>query len=467
MTTFSVIGDLVPVSLSYSVSDTAIVTLVQFDETGNAVGARTATVVTGTAIGTTTVTITATDAENTQQSTSFIITVNDALSFVDTFYNQSMNTSSVRNVPFTTQGGTGTVTITATSSDANAISATVIGSSISLLSSGVSNSAVITLDAVDSVNSTTTVTFTVSTIDPCDSTPCYFGASCAAGLEGAFTCTCTSGYEGELCNQDINGCAGVSCFAGVSCIDAVAPQTGYRCGMCPQDYVGNGSYCVTKATTNFESTVISSSITLSIDSATIADLESFKAQIQNDICAFLSLKNVEYNCSRIYVNSVEPGSVVIELYLLPDTNQIAAANALLNGMSNNDPLLKQSSFSSYIVYQSSGIVTLEIPNNSTSMIVTGVSPVVNANTTVKELYISSSVLIGYGVSGGTGNVVVTAVSSNTTLVPSLNVDSSVISLTTGAVSGVVVINVTAIDDQNIATLVQFIVIIYGNFIFFF
>ena len=43
---------------------------------------------------------------------------------------------------------------------------------------------------------------------------------------------------------DTMGCGVDSCHAGVECQDVAAPGTGYRCGPCPQDYTGDGTFCI-------------------------------------------------------------------------------------------------------------------------------------------------------------------------------------------------------------------------------
>ena len=42
---------------------------------------------------------------------------------------------------------------------------------------------------------------------------------------------------------DIDGCVDISCYPGVACIDAPAPETGSTCGPCPAGLVGDGSIC--------------------------------------------------------------------------------------------------------------------------------------------------------------------------------------------------------------------------------
>ena len=59
-------------------------------------------------------------------------------------------------------------------------------------------------------------------------------------------CECKPGYEGRLCEKDLDACAGISaCYQGVACIDKPPPATedGYECGPCPSGYNGDGKLC--------------------------------------------------------------------------------------------------------------------------------------------------------------------------------------------------------------------------------
>jgi hypothetical protein len=85
-------------------------------------------------------------------------------------------------------------------------------------------------------------------IDECAANPCVNGTCEGASPPATgFTCVCSSGWEGELCDQDIDGCADSPCSEGVECADVPAPGTGYVCGACPQGYddlYGDGTVCV-------------------------------------------------------------------------------------------------------------------------------------------------------------------------------------------------------------------------------
>ncbi|XP_035660298.1 uncharacterized protein LOC118405005 [Branchiostoma floridae] len=62
-------------------------------------------------------------------------------------------------------------------------------------------------------------------------------------------CTCVPGFDGDLCEQDANGCADNPCFQGVTCTDVkgaineTAGEKGYKCGPCPADTTGDGETC--------------------------------------------------------------------------------------------------------------------------------------------------------------------------------------------------------------------------------
>ena len=65
----------------------------------------------------------------------------------------------------------------------------------------------------------------------CANQNCSGHGSCeeAAEIESGYRCVCTSGWEGNECETDINGCAEQFCTYHGSCVDAPAPQTGYTC----------------------------------------------------------------------------------------------------------------------------------------------------------------------------------------------------------------------------------------------
>ena len=75
-------------------------------------------------------------------------------------------------------------------------------------------------------------------VDECVSSPCLNG-TCKNEIPG-FSCSCNPGYSGILCNADINECFSSPCFPGVQCYDEV---NGYQCGPCPKGYNGTGETC--------------------------------------------------------------------------------------------------------------------------------------------------------------------------------------------------------------------------------
>ena len=55
-------------------------------------------------------------------------------------------------------------------------------------------------------------------IDECFSSPCQNGATCVDGVNG-YTCNCSLGYDGIHCENDINECASNPCLNDGLCID--------------------------------------------------------------------------------------------------------------------------------------------------------------------------------------------------------------------------------------------------------
>jgi protein crumbs len=63
-------------------------------------------------------------------------------------------------------------------------------------------------------------------IDDCFSSPCQNGATCIDGV-AAFKCICTSGFQGALCETEINECELITpCANNATCVDLVAD---YQC----------------------------------------------------------------------------------------------------------------------------------------------------------------------------------------------------------------------------------------------
>ncbi len=57
-----------------------------------------------------------------------------------------------------------------------------------------------------------------------------------------------TGWEGEFCELDVDGCASFDCFMGVACTDVTAPGVGAQCAGCPSGYRGDGAKCAGKNT---------------------------------------------------------------------------------------------------------------------------------------------------------------------------------------------------------------------------
>jgi hypothetical protein len=92
---------------------------------------------------------------------------------------------------------------------------------------------------------------TCTDIDGCATVDCGAGATCVdipapqQWFPGTgYTCVCGTGYEGDTTTDeaatctDIDGCDGVSCGAGATCVDATAPASGYTC-TCGTGYEGD------------------------------------------------------------------------------------------------------------------------------------------------------------------------------------------------------------------------------------
>lgn len=63
---------------------------------------------------------------------------------------------------------------------------------------------------------------------------CHNGGECVEGHGLEFTCQCTPGWEGQLCDTEINECASSPCLNGGVCVDKIAE---YACA-CPMGFTG-------------------------------------------------------------------------------------------------------------------------------------------------------------------------------------------------------------------------------------
>lgn len=73
-------------------------------------------------------------------------------------------------------------------------------------------------------------------IDPCtaNGNPCNNGATCVALQQGRFMCECLPGWEGQLCETNIDDCAEKPCLLGSNCTDLVGD---FSC-TCPPGFSG-------------------------------------------------------------------------------------------------------------------------------------------------------------------------------------------------------------------------------------
>jgi Notch-like protein len=69
--------------------------------------------------------------------------------------------------------------------------------------------------------------------DDCASSPCLNGAQCHDGV-GMFFCSCSSGYMGTLCDEEVNECMSYPCQNNATCTDLVDK---FRCN-CVDGYEG-------------------------------------------------------------------------------------------------------------------------------------------------------------------------------------------------------------------------------------
>uniref|UniRef100_A0A7M4FTV1 von Willebrand factor D and EGF domains n=1 Tax=Crocodylus porosus TaxID=8502 RepID=A0A7M4FTV1_CROPO len=75
-------------------------------------------------------------------------------------------------------------------------------------------------------------------INDCKSNPCGSG-TCVDSVD-SYSCKCPAGLEGLTCQEDKNECEENLCFPGVSCINTFGS---YMCGICPIGMEGDGRSC--------------------------------------------------------------------------------------------------------------------------------------------------------------------------------------------------------------------------------
>ena len=69
--------------------------------------------------------------------------------------------------------------------------------------------------------------------NPCHPNPCLNGALCFESGEEAL-CVCQDGFDGDLCQIDVNDCQSHPCQNGGTCVDGV---NSYTC-RCPRGFSG-------------------------------------------------------------------------------------------------------------------------------------------------------------------------------------------------------------------------------------
>lgn len=82
---------------------------------------------------------------------------------------------------------------------------------------------VLTIQASDGLNSTTTLSITVND-DPCSRTPCRNGGTCNSSRNN-YNCTCLRGYLGDRCER-VDYCLSAECKNGGKCYSV---ENGYKC----------------------------------------------------------------------------------------------------------------------------------------------------------------------------------------------------------------------------------------------
>ncbi|XP_031563600.1 uncharacterized protein LOC116299106 [Actinia tenebrosa] len=73
-------------------------------------------------------------------------------------------------------------------------------------------------------------------VTPCTSEPCLNGAACTVTSSSNFSCTCTPGFMGSLCDQVITPCTSMPCFNGATCV--VTSPSNFSCN-CKPGFTGS------------------------------------------------------------------------------------------------------------------------------------------------------------------------------------------------------------------------------------
>ena len=74
----------------------------------------------------------------------------------------------------------------------------------------------------------------VVTLSPCASGPCMNGGTCIP-LANSFMCQCSSGFNGFMCQTQIDNCANRPCLNGGTCTNGIGT---YSC-QCTAEFTGN------------------------------------------------------------------------------------------------------------------------------------------------------------------------------------------------------------------------------------
>eukprot|EP01043_Picozoa_sp_COSAG02_P007534 COSAG02_NODE_227_length_28153_cov_11.662294_6_plen_505_part_00 len=88
----------------------------------------------------------------------------------------------------------------------------------------------------------------VDNIVTCANNPCHNSATCTSvhrpGVEApGFRCACTDGWEGNLCDLDVDECASAPCLNGGHCFDSLSDGANRRYGLRSAVYhLGQGEY---------------------------------------------------------------------------------------------------------------------------------------------------------------------------------------------------------------------------------
>ncbi|XP_048590076.1 protein delta homolog 2 isoform X2 [Nematostella vectensis] len=89
-----------------------------------------------------------------------------------------------------------------------------------------------------------------STIGKCGIDSYTLAGSCIDGVNN-YTCLCSVGFKGRLCDERVYKCANDSCFPGVNCTEVPGSV---KCGACPAGLSGDGKTCLASTSTSAATT---------------------------------------------------------------------------------------------------------------------------------------------------------------------------------------------------------------------